>query len=550
MSVTSRSRTRRARGGCRTWKGSHASRQSPPRSRNSAAHTSILDYGCAEGVIILGLAKRFPDKQFTGIDHAATNIVLCQQYARELGLDNVHFFHGSHEEGMPAEIDFTFDAVICSEVLEHVEKPWELMTFLEQYVNEGGRAITTVPAGAWEASGLYNKKQWPWRAHIWHINKWMLRQMFADKEKCNMVNLPCGITPEGRAMGHIVFTYEVDGRPVHPVDPVEKAFLHRSRQSVGAAIIAHNSAETILKMLNSIHDKVQQVSIALGPCTDQTRDLIDRWTEDHPWVDVIVNDVPKIEPYVFGFDDARNASVAPLQTDWVLWIDTDEYMSGDFRKYVRQNCCDSYALHQHHFTCDPRGAPTQLDKPARLFRTDRGFKFYGKVHEHAEKGVNGGPGFIFMLPDVDLGHTGYVNEDVRRARFGRNFPLLEWDRKAHPNRRLGHYLWLRDIIHRMRYFHEQGIYQEARRLADEGVDFYRAKWEDFDAFGMGGINSLAYYGEALAYLGRGVPITIQMTVDGNPAGFQGVFEDAAEAARIIERSLKPEFDKRKSGYWK
>jgi glycosyltransferase involved in cell wall biosynthesis/SAM-dependent methyltransferase len=506
----------------------------------------IIDYGCAEGVIILDLAKRFPSKNFIGIDFAKSNVELCQKYAADMGLTNVRFHHGS-TDNWPL-VGILADAVICTEVLEHVERPWEVIKFLEDRVLPGGRVIITVPMGPWEAIGLYDPEQFYWRAHIWHINKWMLRKMFSDKQDCRMSSLPGGATADGRALGHTTFSYTADHRPVHPVDPLDKAYNHRPRQTVTACIVTGRE-DTLLHMLKSIGKQVQVVHLMTTDNHNEVARTAHRFLEDHPWLQLQIQRLPKIEARKFGFDDARNMSVQDVETDWVLWIDDDEYLSGDFRKYLRANAFDAYAIHQHHFTCDPRGAPTQLDKPARLFRTDRGFTFYGKVHEHAEKGENGGPGFCFILPDVDIGHIGYANETVRRDRFNRNFPFLEWDHEVNPNRNIGKFLWLRDIIHRMRYFAEIGQVERARALALEGVDYYKTNWKEWSQVGMGGEQAMGYYGEALGFLGRGLPVTVQFKIGEATGQYGSVFDSEDEAIRVLHTHLKGHFDNRRSGYW-
>ncbi len=512
------------------------------------AGACVLDYGCAEGVIILDLAARFPDKTFKGFDHAATNVALCKQYADEMGLKNVTFFVAED----PSEISYSTnaDAAICSEVLEHVPDPWALIGRLEANVVPGGKIIITVPQGPWEAIGLYNTEQWHWRAHIWHINKWMLRQMFTDKEDCQMISLFNGHQADGRMLGHLVFTYKADHVAAHAIDPLEKAHQSRCRETVTACMIVKNGEDNILRTLKSLDGQVQKVVIGVSEDTnDWTRGMISHFSEHRPWIDVQMISLPPIQPGKFGFDDARNATIANLDTDWFLWIDSDEYISGNFQRYLRYNAFDSYSIHQHHFTCDPRGAPTMLDKPARLCRTDRDFQFFGKVHEHAERGFNGGPGFTFILGDVDIGHTGYVNEGVRRNRFSRNYPLLQWDREVNPDRKLGKYLWLRDMIHMMRYCAEQHDVQGARRIAEEAVQFYAENWVDWDDAGMGGMNAIQYVSEARSMLNKGLPVSIAVNVNGEQLSLDGVFENGKSIGEMIEKALKAKFDQRESGYW-
>jgi len=516
-------------------------------AQNVLPGSTVIEYGCAEGPIILQLARDFPDRHFIGIDFVEANIDLCKKYAKEHDINNVSFYTGSVDD-WPAEVE-EVDAAIIAEVLEHTIKPWEIISKLESHVKIGGRMILTVPQGPWEWQGLKGP-QWPWRAHIWHINKWMLRKMFENKEECILNALQEGYHYDGRVCGHLVMGYKADGEPAVEIDPIEKARLSRYRQSMAACMIAMNDDATIIRALDSIGNFIEQLQIALGPSTDHTRERIEEWASEHPWVETRIIDVPKIEAKKFGFDDARNESIKNIESDWILWIDCDEYLSGDkIRVFTRNHCFDSLAIQQHHFTCEPAGAPAQIDKPARLFRNRIGFEFFGKVHEHAELGFNGGPGFVLLVPGVDIGHTGYVNDATRMSRFGRNFPLLEWDQEVYPERKLGRFLWLRDIIHRMRLINQQGNVNEARRLAEEAINFFKEFGESFEAIGGGSNATLAYVSEAMQFLGRGWPMIVAVQLEEQTAQYQGVFESEEDAFKIAKRALKEQIEKRKSGYW-
>ena len=514
--------------------------------------SDILEYGCAEGPVILQLAQDFPNKKFWGMDFVEDNALLCEKYAKQNNIRNVKFATGSTNNWPENWIGIKFHAAIIAEVLEHTVEPWSVTSDVERHVEIGGRIIITVPQGPWEWKGLKGP-QWTWRAHIWHVSKWMLRKMFSDKNGCLLSNLTEGLDHDGRACGHLIMSFTADQQLAHPIDPLEKAKNHRARQTLAACMITMNDDDKVLRCLNSIHNDIEQLQIAIGPSTDHTRQYIETWAEEHPWVEMRIKNVEKIEAKKFGFDDARNASIEGIESDWILWIDSDEYLSGkNLRLFTRNNCFDSYAIHQHHFTCDPRGEPAQLDKPARLIRNDIGFKFFGKVHEHAEMGFNGGPGFVMVLPSIDIGHTGYINDQVRRVRFDRNFPLLQWDQEVYPDRKLGRYLWLRDILHRLRMFHSTGNVQEARRLAEEAIDFFNSHVRDFEAVGGGNIagnSALAFYSEAMQYLGRGFPIGVQVQIEEQTAQYQGIFESAEEAVGLATKALTEELRKRKSGYW-
>lgn len=511
---------------------------------------TVLDYGCAEGPIILQLARDYPDKFFTGIDIVASNIELCKKYALDNGITNVEFFLGSTEV-WPTYEPKKFDAAIVSEVLEHTLKPWEVVTRVEQEVILGGTMVITVPQGPWEWQGLiHTPGQWRWRAHIWHVNKSMLREMFAEKQSKFMLYIPFHHTPEGRAVGNIVMAYFVDHKPAKEINPIAKAQTGRYRDTVSFCMIAMNNEHNIINCLKTIVPFADQIRIAIGPSVDNTKTHVQDFSKKHPYIDWSIIDVPKIEAGKFGFDDARNASVSEVEGDWIFWIDSDEYLSGhSFKEYCRNNAFDSYAINQHHFTCEPRGAPPQLDKPARLYRNNGKFQFFGKVHEHAEMGFNGGPGTVMMLNSVDIGHTGYVNEGVRRDRFGRNFPLLQWDRDVYPDRRIGKFLWFRDLFHQMQWCVEQRQIDGARKLAQDAVSFFKANKDEFLYIGSGPQNSLHYYSEANKLLGKGHFVKVHLEMEGMIAEYQGVFENSHEAFEIAERAVKDQIEKRTSGYW-
>jgi SAM-dependent methyltransferase/glycosyltransferase involved in cell wall biosynthesis len=524
----------------------------------------VLEYGSGAGHVLATLAKHVPQHDYTGIEISPSAVACMNEGAAVNGLTNLRGYCGSTEnlpENLPDEMayggesDKPFDVVICSEVLEHVAEPWSLLTEVEGLVKPGGRVIITVPYGPWEQGTFHDVKRWTERAHIWHINKWMLRKMCPDKPNPALWGGSIGMASEGRPYGNVIFSYDADHVPCLPVDPLEKALEARPRHTAAAAVIAYNNEDTIKRMLDSINHQVQFVQIAHGPSTDATRAVIDKWAAEHPWTYVNVLDVPKIEAGKFGFDDARNASAEGLEKfcEWILWIDTDEYMSGDFRKFLRHNSLDSYIIPQHHFTCAPRGGETQIDRPARLVKAAAGFRAVGHIHEHFEL-PDGGPGRCWLLPDVDIGHTGYVNEDVRRDRFARNWPFLEWDHQEQesgkkPPRKLHRFLWFRDQIHRMRFALQARNTQEGVALAKEAVKYYNEHWQEMMSFGPGMLMSLQYLSEANIVLNQGVEVKVMIQFDDRSAPVAGRFNSYEQVQRLLEYMIKPEFTERSDKYY-
>jgi len=507
------------------------------------AGSMVFEYGCGPGHVLAPLAKQFPHIAFVGFDFSPAAVKVVQDGAAEHGLKNLL----ATDNLAMVPHDKKFDAVICTEVLEHVFEPWDTLEEVESYAKPGARVIFTTPFGAWEPISYQRQGHWHERYHLWQIDRDMFKDMVGEKPNERAAMLIVATDADLRPRGNLLFSFSANHEPIKPVDPLAKAMRHHARHTCAATVIAYNNEDTILRMLNSIEQNVQFVQIAHGPSTDHTREVIDRWFAERPWVRYNVIDAPRIEPYKFGFDDARNLSTRGIVAEdfeWFLWIDTDEYLAGDFRRYLRDSSMDAYLLAQHHFTVEPRGKAAEIDRPARLCRTDRGYRAYGHIHEHFEIAKNGGPGRAILLADVDIGHTGYVNEEVRRARFFRNFPFIEWDHADPEPRRLHHFLWLRDLIHRMRF-------DEANRvkLAEEAVSYYNMHQEDMSVFGPGMFMSIQYVSEAYKVLGKGLPLKVQIMLEDKNAAFEGRFANYEQVEKVFGQLLRPEFTERLSRYY-
>ncbi len=124
----------------------------------------VLDVGCGNGVISRSLGARgFVVK---GVDVSAKAI----EKARALNtFPNVRFDVVSAEQ-LVADGQ-RFHAVICSEVLEHLNDPGKLLRVLHQILHDTGVLIVTVPNGKGPRElfvtrpviALQKKNNWAWR---------------------------------------------------------------------------------------------------------------------------------------------------------------------------------------------------------------------------------------------------------------------------------------------------------------------------------------------------------------------------------------------------
>ena len=125
----------------------------------------ILDVGCGNGVITRHLGRL--GFNVLGIDVSDKTI----EKARTIEpMPNVQFMQKSAEELVAS--GEKYDAVICSEVLEHLNNPGALLKVLYQTLADGGKLIVTVPNGKGPREtfvtkpilNLRKKDNWLWRA--------------------------------------------------------------------------------------------------------------------------------------------------------------------------------------------------------------------------------------------------------------------------------------------------------------------------------------------------------------------------------------------------
>ena len=101
---------------------------------------SVLDIGCGTGTnITYHIAKIFPEINFLGVDVDKSSIEFAK---KNFCLKNLNFMMN---EEIPE--NYKVDLIIASEVIEHVEKPEELMLFLKAKIHSNGIVILTLPNG-------------------------------------------------------------------------------------------------------------------------------------------------------------------------------------------------------------------------------------------------------------------------------------------------------------------------------------------------------------------------------------------------------------------
>ncbi|MBS1659479.1 MAG: methyltransferase domain-containing protein [Bacteroidetes bacterium] len=125
----------------------------------------VLDVGCGNGVISRHLGRL--GFNVTGVDVSDKTIEIAQSLSKDV--PNVTFMRKSAEELVASGIKY--DAIICSEVLEHLTNPGALLDVLRESLAPGGKLVVTVPNGNGPREALVTKPVLSMRSK----NNWMWR---------------------------------------------------------------------------------------------------------------------------------------------------------------------------------------------------------------------------------------------------------------------------------------------------------------------------------------------------------------------------------------
>lgn len=130
------------------------------------APASILDAGCGAGHMLASLREHFPSARLAGVDDSGATVVENRRrlpWARFEQLDLAR-----------APLDEKFDAVVCSEVLEHI--PDDVAALQHLVAMTGRLLLLTVPTG----------RLYPLEAGFGHLRHYRLDELCARIESLGL----------------------------------------------------------------------------------------------------------------------------------------------------------------------------------------------------------------------------------------------------------------------------------------------------------------------------------------------------------------------------
>lgn len=132
---------------------------------------SVLDCGCGEATITIGLAEAVPNGRVVGLDIEKDSFATARRHAASIGLNNLAWIATDGRQ-LPFH-DAEFDAVLCHSVLETLGDPVSAVAELRRVTKPGG----VVGAASVEYGGIviagektvaprrfYDIRQQVWRA--------------------------------------------------------------------------------------------------------------------------------------------------------------------------------------------------------------------------------------------------------------------------------------------------------------------------------------------------------------------------------------------------
>ncbi|MBN1183046.1 MAG: class I SAM-dependent methyltransferase [Bacteroidales bacterium] len=132
--------------------------------------SSILDMGCGEGIIFSHLGDLIKEKKCVGLDIDEKNIIAAKKNVPGCEFNTGDIYNIAYP-------DRTFELVICTEVLEHLEYPGkainELIRVSSKYV------LISVPREpVWRIMNMVRLKYWSKLGNTpGHINHWSSRKI-------------------------------------------------------------------------------------------------------------------------------------------------------------------------------------------------------------------------------------------------------------------------------------------------------------------------------------------------------------------------------------
>ncbi|TBL75102.1 glycosyltransferase family 2 protein [Paenibacillus thalictri] len=210
--------------------------------------------------------------------------------------------------------------------------------------------------------------------------------------------------------------------PIGPQREDIAALLAVKKVTVTIGVLVRDDERTIHRCLSSLEGAADDIVVVDCESKDRTVEI----AESFPGVRVVRT------TWKDSFAELRNEGLAHMHTDWVLWVDADEYLHPDDRSAVREaaGLFDAIGVPPILYIWQMnqvQGTVLHEFSQTRMFSLRHNVKYHGRVHEQvgpAEGDLYSAPAFRKAVR-IRLHHDGYEQAVMQhKNKIQRNLRLL------------------------------------------------------------------------------------------------------------------------------
>ncbi|MGN0161830.1 MAG: glycosyltransferase [Lachnospiraceae bacterium] len=226
---------------------------------------------------------------------------------------------------------------------------------------------------------------------------------------------------------------------------------------ISVCIITKNESEKLKKCLESIKPYGFEIVVVDTGSTDDTGKIMEEYadvTGDFKWCD--------------DFSKARNYSIQLAKNDWILVLDSDEWMEQCDVEVVRRHIMNNPYVVGRVERINDITSLGQVEKGhehiSRLFHRNY-YEYKGRIHEQLCRKESCIDEPLYCEVPIVIGHSGYLGtKEERRNKAQRNIDLLLLDLEEYgPDPYVFYQLG--------KGYYMQGEYEQAAKFFEEGLGF-------------------------------------------------------------------------------
>lgn len=130
----------------------------------------IMDFGSGNGQMLLNLSEKINFKKIYGIENSINGVNYCKKYIKGIFLQE-----DLTKQNLNKKLEERFDIITCCDVLEHVDKPVNVIDNAFDLLEKNGKFLITVPGGPMTA---FDKSI----GHRFHYSKVLLESLLSKSK--------------------------------------------------------------------------------------------------------------------------------------------------------------------------------------------------------------------------------------------------------------------------------------------------------------------------------------------------------------------------------